>query len=775
MSVAEVTGRAALEALNLTPGCGLVLDGVAWQVESVEPQHGRVLLRGEDGQRRQATIRWLLHHPGRRGARPDGLASTAQGRQVPVMEDLTPTQQEQLRLRVAHLLEAETGFRSGDPRQALPGEPRPAYDPAITTLGERRRAKEAELRKLGRDEARMLGLAEMSERTLERLAATYQRVGIIGCIDGRWLRRSGGHPSVSEELREAIDAVHVETLHRSKVSMRTRERLIHQYVREKFGSETPIPHYDTLRVVWAEWFGSGGARQRYARSAAAVAPINEHVVVHRPGQIVALDTTPLPVKVREHLFGDPVSVYLTLALDVYTHSLVAFRLTLVSDTSVDVAMLLRDITMPLPLHDGWGEDMEWPYPGIPAAVVAEFAGHRVAGLPFFTPETITTDHGAVYKNHHLVEVQRVLGCNVLPARVLRPTDRQTIERAFGVIRSLLFELLLGYQGVDVADRGVDPEADAVLTVTAMEHLIASWIVKIWQNRQLGEHAPAWDPGGKHSPNTLFAAAMGQGGFALQVPMPELYYQLLPVHQVKIHRRGVKILGLWYSGRALDPYRNQPSARGGRHKGMWLIRRDPRDRRFVFFQDPTTHAWHRLRWTGLPEEGEVPAFSDARAEELLAEARWRGLKPRSDAELLPLLLELLGGCTTVEQWPTQRARSSHAKQRPEPKRRRIARAREAAQTAAAAHDRPHEAKDASGGAGDANVVPLDRDEHARQVQEAIDSERRRRREQAVPVTPPPPPRLGETARRRSLLLLPPDDAEDLQGGVGPPETGEERCQ
>jgi hypothetical protein len=39
-------------------------------------------------------------------------------------------------------------------------------------------------------------------------------------------------------------------------------------------------------------------------------------------------------------------------------SLVAFRLALVSDTSVDVAMLLRDVMMPLPLREDWGQDME---------------------------------------------------------------------------------------------------------------------------------------------------------------------------------------------------------------------------------------------------------------------------------------------------------------------------------------------------------------------------------------------------------------------------------
>jgi hypothetical protein len=765
-----VTGRGGL--VELAPGARLAVDGVDWTVESIRPQLGQVSLRSPDGDQQQTTIRWLVNHPGCRpvptaGAGPPPAERHAQ--QPATLEDLTARQQDLVRLRVAHLLEVETGFRSGDPRQALPGEPRPAYDPATTTLGERRRAKAVELRGLGRDEACLLGVGHVSERTLERLAASYQQAGIIGCVDRRWLRRGGGHPSVSEAVEEAIHAVHAETLRRSKVTMRTRERLIHQYVREKVGPDVQLPTYETLRVVWAQWFGSGRARQRYLRSAAAAAETaNEHVVVHRPGQVVALDTTPLPVKVREHVFGDPVSVHLTLALDAYTHSLVAFRLTLVSDTSVDVAMLLRDMTMPLPLRDDWGEDMEWPYPGIPAAVVAEFAGHRVAGLPFFTPETITTDHGAVYKNHHVREVERVLGCNILPARVLRPTDKQCVERAFGAIRSLLLEHLLGYCGIDVADRGVDPEADAVLTADAMERLLATWIVKVWQNRRLGEHAPAWDPGGQHSPNTLFAAAMGQGGFALQIPTPELYYQLLPVHRVGIHRRGVSILGLWYAGPALDPYREQRSARGGRHKGKWVIRRDPRDRRSVFFQDPHTHAWHPLRWTGLPADGEVPAFSDARAEELLAEARRRGLKPRSDAELLPVLLELLADHAPVAQWPTQRSRS---KQRPTSKRHRTARAREAAQTAAAARDRPREDEDTPEGPSATNVMPLGLDQHAGQVQDAIDAERRRRREAAVPRRPDPPPRLGEAFRRRSLFILPDKDPagpgegdEQDQGGT-----------
>ncbi|WP_369393298.1 hypothetical protein AB5J72_41430 [Streptomyces sp. CG1] len=55
----------------------------------------------------------------------------------------------------------------------------------------------------------------------------------------------------------------------------------------------------------------------------------------------------------------------------------------------------------------------------------------------------------------------------------------------------------------------------------MENVIAAWVVKVWQNHVLGEFAPAWDSGVGHSPNSLLAAAMHQGGFALQIPKPVL--------------------------------------------------------------------------------------------------------------------------------------------------------------------------------------------------------------------------------------------------------------
>ncbi|MFH9887593.1 transposase [Streptomyces luteogriseus] len=789
----------AVEAMwTLEPGAELIVSGAAWRIQSCLPHLGRVTLVNDDGESWKTSVSELIHRPDCRPStrtRTD-LPAADRGRQPKSMDDLEPVQRTIVMLRLEHLREVETGYRSGDPLAALPHEPRPQYDPDTTTLTQRRLAKVQELRRAAAEaptQAKVNGLHRVSLRTLVRWDTGRGKYGPVGVADDRWLREATGH-QISPELREALYAVYAEAQHRSKLTMREKERLIRQYMREVFGSENAksadeqhgqIPGYDTLRAIWREWFGSNGARQRYARSAAKAKgyATGRHVVVHRPGQVVALDTTVLPVKVLENVFGDPVSVYLTLALDVYTRSIVAFRLSLVSDTSMDVAMVLRDMMMPLPMRPDWGQDMEWAYPGVPGTVVADFAGHEVAGLPFFAPETVTTDHGAVYRNHHLVEVQRVIKANIKPSRVLRPTDKWSVERTFGAIQSLVFGILPGYQGVDTADRGVDPEGDACLTMAELEHLIATWIVKVWQNRRFDSYAPSWDPGGAHSPNSLFAAAMAQGGFALRIPSAELYYQLLPRHKVMIHgKRGVKIKNLWYDGDALDPYRGELSRRGGRHKNRYVIHRDPRDPCFVFFQDPRTHDWHTLRWTGLPDEGKVPAFSDARVREAMRELRRRGLAPKADTELLPVLLELIGKNVPVDQWPTQLS-----------KKERTEHAREVAQAAAAAADRPtgatakKKAKQeampspvvavptARAGSGDGKVVPLRWKERAQQGEDAVTRERRRRREAAVPEQPAPPQDLSERLRASSFMALPDDDFDDEEPGQPTARTEEEASQ
>jgi hypothetical protein len=183
--------------LDLSPGAVVVADGLEWLVESFAPQYGHVSLHRGDGMTMQTTVRALLSgHACRAPAGSPTPVTGSTARRPVMLADLTVEQRELALLRLAHVLEVETGFRGGDPLRPGPGEPRRGYDPHTTTLTARRLAKVAELKALDDQDARRLGFAHVSLRTLERLGADCRRFGVAGAILGSWVRRGGGRPSV---------------------------------------------------------------------------------------------------------------------------------------------------------------------------------------------------------------------------------------------------------------------------------------------------------------------------------------------------------------------------------------------------------------------------------------------------------------------------------------------------------------------------------------------------------------------------------------------------
>ncbi|MFJ9025973.1 hypothetical protein ACIRPU_39295 [Streptomyces sp. NPDC102259] len=191
-----------------------------------EPHLGRVQLVKDDGTRERVTFRFLANHPQCRPSSRTSAVGADQGRQRKASEDLNAGRLELTELRMAHLLEVATGFRYGDPFHPGPGEPRAEYDSATTTLTKRRHAKVAELAALDPAHAKLLGLSSVGYRALIRWENARRRFGLVGCADDRWLRRSGGTPTASQEVREAVFAVREETKRMAKVSMRTKDRMI---------------------------------------------------------------------------------------------------------------------------------------------------------------------------------------------------------------------------------------------------------------------------------------------------------------------------------------------------------------------------------------------------------------------------------------------------------------------------------------------------------------------------------------------------------------------
>ncbi len=112
--------------VELSAGCPIMLAGTTWQVQEFEPHTGRVVLRRDGGQELATTVRALVNRSDCQPA-PAGDTGPSRGRghQPAGLEDLTARQRELAAMRYAHLMEAETGYRSGSPLHALPGEPRP--------------------------------------------------------------------------------------------------------------------------------------------------------------------------------------------------------------------------------------------------------------------------------------------------------------------------------------------------------------------------------------------------------------------------------------------------------------------------------------------------------------------------------------------------------------------------------------------------------------------------------------------------------------------------
>lgn len=275
----RVRGRSADGPVDLREGVEFLLDGEPRRVvkESVRTVDGLpvMALARPDGVTELVPLRDLLF---RRTVRPvghiadHGSAYPAKNGQQPEVDDLDPGQLRRLQLRLAHALEAETGYRSGDSWTALPGEPKPPYDPALVPHAKDRRAnKAAELRAaaeaLDPESARAVGIKRLSARTLQRTAlAWFEHRALAAVMDRRLVRPRTGR-KVDDALRSAIFEVEDDFPSRlSRVSVATKYRRLCHVLRANGAGDDDIPCYETYRSIVKEWFGPTGARQKYRQT-----------------------------------------------------------------------------------------------------------------------------------------------------------------------------------------------------------------------------------------------------------------------------------------------------------------------------------------------------------------------------------------------------------------------------------------------------------------------------------------------------------------------------
>jgi transposase InsO family protein len=545
------------------------------------------------------------------------------------LEGVPPSAVKAAKAMAEHMLEAITGYRSGSDEDPAPGEPRREYDPELFTLSQRLAHKAIELGK--------------TERAMWLAKQALERYGLMGLVDKRSLR----HKNLQIDARVRLKLIEVmaefeDKANPSKLQLarRTRRLLKVAYPDTKieFPSSSSFNRLVDLLDKGTQLFGD--AKQRRSNANRPDEPYS-HFFADRPGELVVIDSTPLNVFAMDPYSFKWVQVQLTIALDIYSRSLVAWRFTPVGTNRVDASFLLSDILRPKPMRASWQSSMKWASVGVPENILVELGGDPnkplpLAALPFLHPDSVLVDRGRVFLSDTFMAACRTLGINFLVARPYTPTDKAHVERVFKTIEEFL-RTLKGYKGRDIRNRGLDPESEAFWFIDEIDEKFGEWVGEYYQNNfHEGLELP-YVPTLKISPNHMLQEGIVRAGFVIAPPDANLFYRLLPTVWRTIQHYGVEH-DLRYDGDILNSFRNQKSPYEGKYAGKWPFKYDPRNRSVMYFMDPATLAWHPLYWTGAGRT--VRPFSEKTLSYAKGLVLARHLDPKSERDMRQVLEDLL---------------------------------------------------------------------------------------------------------------------------------------
>ncbi|WP_081968017.1 Mu transposase C-terminal domain-containing protein [Mycobacterium kyorinense] len=527
-----------------------------------------------------------------------------------------------------HLIEVLTG-NSG----AGTGVGRPEFDVSVTTLRQRELAKVDELRAAGH---------AVSLKTLQRQRRTYERDGLLGVVDRRYLPRRAVFGRVDQRVvavaRRLVDA---ETDLSTGTVRRFRRRVAKELVAE-YGPDAgdAMPSETTFyRLMWRLSAGKhtfGSARTRRSLAKQPEKPFGA-LTVARPGEFVEIDSTPLDVRVVLD-DGTVDRVELTGMVDNATRSVPAAVLR-PTTKAVDASLLLARALTPEPMRPGWVDALRMSRSVLPHHRLTEIdlRLEDAAARPVIAPETIVVDHGKAYLSQTFRQACCTLGINLQPAHPDTPTDKPKVERTLQSVATLFAQEVAGYVGSSVERRGKNAERGAVWSIMALQELLDEWIVAVWQNRPHDGLRDPVTPGKALTPNEKYAALVEFAGY---VPVPlsgEDYIELLPAKWRTINSYGIRINNRTYDAKALNPYRHQNSGVQA-HKGQWEVHHDPYDVSRIWVRNHHDDGWIMATWTHL-RTTPIP-FGEGIWQQARVALANRGQEKPTEAELARAASDLL---------------------------------------------------------------------------------------------------------------------------------------
>ena len=552
-----------------------------------------------------------------------------------VLEGLDEAVKEAALKLEAHLLEAMTGYRSGDPLSAATDEPLPQYDPVLPQVV-RVHAKAQEL--------------GVTDRWLWKLWARRAENGLWGLVDKRKARVRNPlrnlDPRVIQAIRDQAAAERTDSS--ATIGTRFYRRTQNRLDADHGSGAVPLPSRDTFRRAVAYLLDTSPSAPAYQRASAANQPDRPfgNVIATRPGEVVMLDPTPLDVLAYDTGTTSTIRVELTVALDVATRSVLSWRLTPEGTKAIDIGLLLADVMTPEMMRPGWSDALGYQMLRVPyeRLMTVDERLSEAAARPVIYPETLLYDHGKPYKSDVVWRACTRWKIDLQDARKLKPTDKPHVERLFKTIREQFAEHVAGYKGFNVAHRGRTAEEQARWTIDELTEFFAEYVIAVYQRKHHRGLILHGFPDLRVSPNEAYAMALGSAGYVDCPRETTVYFELLPIARRVIHPYGVELNNLTYNADILYRYRK---AKAPYPDELWPIRYDPRNLLHAYFLDPTDGRWHVLRWTHAL--GEHQPFTDITLREAKRLIALRGRKPEDQEAVAQALTDLQNRTDALETW------------------------------------------------------------------------------------------------------------------------------
>jgi transposase InsO family protein len=584
----------AQPAVTLQPGTTVRWKSGRYLVGAVQGANVHLAAVDEAGQDALALVSHLVTAPDFAVLTTHGVPQEPEPvADLSLLDRLSPEQLKEMRGWERHVREVLTGRPIRVPEGSF--TPRRGYDVTVTTRTARYALKAAELQAAG---------LSGSVATVQRKCLAYEKEGLLGLIDRRWLRTGSPLGNVDERVLKAIrqenkaqDGESTGTW--SRLRKRVRAALRRSYP-EEYRKLMPArsTFYNLLKRM--------GISKASSTSASAGADVPEPPYAPVPvtllGERVQIDSTGMDVLARGD-DGRPVSVELTYGIDVLSRSFVAGMIVPKSPgrkkgpgsrrrggrgtKSLDATLLLGQAMAPLAARPGWApvalaENSDLPY----AQMLA--GDPRMAGAaarPVIRPKTVVVDNARIFKSRHFRDTCSMLGIDVEPARERTATDKAVIERANATIKSEFCQFVANYTGNHPAARGKNVGKGRLWSLNELQDLWHEWVATEYQQSpHEGLRSPFW-PALVLTPNQMYAAAVAaEGGVQRPVTLDESRKLLLHAKRI-VTRDGIKIDNRTYVSHRIREFKNRRTGiKGqGRH---WPVYYNPYEPSRVWLYDHT---------------------------------------------------------------------------------------------------------------------------------------------------------------------------------------------